>query len=83
MTKIYCKCENVEVRGIVSKTSKNGNAYNIMYCENIDGSAFSVYLPNDILISDIEKGDHVDLECVYSGGKFPKFEVLGVVNWKN
>lgn len=81
MTKIYCKCENVEVRGIEQKTSKKGNTYFILHCENLDGSPFSVYLPSIIPVNDIKRGDHIDLDCVYTGGKFPKLEVLGVVNY--
>ena len=81
MNKIYCSCLNVEVRGLEKKTSKKGNVYFVLHCENEDGSAFSLFIANDIDVSSLKKGDHVDLCCIYTSGKYPKFECLSVVQY--
>lgn len=82
MTRIYCKCEGVEIRGIEQKTSKKGNSYFILNCENSNGTPFSVYVPNNVNILDLKKGDIVDLECIFTTGKYPKFDLVGVIKYE-
>lgn len=82
MTKIFCKCENVEVRGLEQKLSKNNNKYFVLYCENFNGVPFNVFIPNDVDVSDLKKGDRVDLDCVFTTGKYPKFDCVGVVKYE-
>ena len=78
MTKIYCKILNAEVRGLEEKTSKKGNSYFILYCENEDGSPFNIFIPQSVELIDLKKGDHINLDCVYTSGKYPRFDCVGV-----
>ena len=48
----------LELRGIANKTSKNGNLYYILYCENEQGKPYNFYVPSaDSLPEGLKKGD--------------------------
>lgn len=52
--------EPLELRGVASKTTKNGKSYYVINAEDSDGTAFQLYCPTyEAIPQGLKKGDKV------------------------
>ena len=64
------KAEGLELRGVATKQSKNGNAYYLINCETEDGTAVQFYCPDyNSIQPGLHKGDMVNITCLVSSYK--------------
>lgn len=72
------KTEKLEVRGLINKTSKNGNVYYILHTETEDGEPCAFFVRDSSVFPEgMKKGDKVSLSLVYN--RFKELEVVSVV----
>lgn len=71
------KSEKLEVRGVKPVTSKKGNTYHILNCEDMHGDPVRFFVRDvSVLPRDLKKGEGVVLSLVYNN--FKDLEVKGV-----
>lgn len=67
---------NLELRGLVNKTSKNGNTYYVIYAETPDGEPLQFCCKDSSVFPEgLKKGDKIVLDVFYN----PRFKDLSVI----
>lgn len=74
--------KNMEVRGLAHATSKKGNVYYILRCENVEGEHFEFFArESNAFPQGLQKGDNVTLELAFNP-RFKDLVLLKVVKVK-
>lgn len=69
----------MELRGIGNETSKKGNVYHVLRCENEEGEAFQFFCRSaDAFPTGLKKGDIIDVLFEYNS-RFKELAVIKVL----